>query len=81
VAEVLSSSTARHDRFIKRRRYLASGVAVYWIIDLEARVFEEWRPGAAAPVVLTRSAEWRPDPGVASLTIDLPTWFGRVLGT
>jgi Uma2 family endonuclease len=31
VAEVLSPSTPRHDRFTKRRRYQEAGVPLYWI--------------------------------------------------
>src|SRR2546428_4580847 len=33
VAEVLSPSSARSDRFLKRRRYQEAGVPLYWIVD------------------------------------------------
>jgi Uma2 family endonuclease len=35
VAEVLSPSTPRHDRFTKRRRYQEARVPLYWIVDGE----------------------------------------------
>ena len=44
VAEVLSPSTPRHDRFTKRRRYQEAGVPLYWIIDGDERQVEVWTP-------------------------------------
>ena len=35
--EVLSPSTARHDRVVKRERYQRAGIE-YWIVDLDSRV-------------------------------------------
>ncbi len=55
IAEVLSPSTARYDRVIKRRRYQRSGIPTYWIIDLDARVVEVWSPGAQRPAVVEAS--------------------------
>jgi Uma2 family endonuclease len=42
---VLSPSTAPRDRGIKMRRYAASGVAHYWLIDPLARTLEAYRLG------------------------------------
>ena len=39
VVEILSSSNARHDRVTKAARYLALGVAHYWIVDPKKRHF------------------------------------------
>lgn len=44
IAEVLSPSTTLNDRIKKRRRYQASRVGEYWIVDVDARVIERWRP-------------------------------------
>jgi Uma2 family endonuclease len=45
VIEVLSPSTARHDRFTKRRLYQEMQVPLYWLIDLDARRAEVWTSG------------------------------------
>ena len=44
--EVLSPSTARADRFTKRRLYQDVGVAAYWIVDPDGRYVEVWTPDA-----------------------------------
>ena len=43
VIEILSPSTARRDRTVKRLLYQRQGVAEYWIVDLDARQVEVWR--------------------------------------
>jgi hypothetical protein len=45
-----------------RRRYQASGVRLYWIVDLDARVVEEWRSGTDQPAVIDHVLRWQPDP-------------------
>ena len=40
VVEVLSPSTSRHDRTLKRERYAKFGVREYWIADITARTIE-----------------------------------------
>ena len=77
--EVLSPSTARADRTVKRRLYQRAGVPEYWIVDLEARLVERWRPSDERPEVLTDTLTWRPDPAVPPLTIELPEFFRQVL--
>lgn len=77
--EVLSPSTARADRTIKRRLYQRAGVPEYWIVDLEARLVERWRPSDERPEMLADTLTWSPDPAVPPLTIELPEFFGRVL--
>ena len=80
IAEVLSPSTTRYDREVKRSRYQRSGVPVYWIVDLEARRVEVWTPEAAEARIVGDVLPWRPDPGVPGLEIDLPAYFRRVRG-
>lgn len=75
--EVLSPSTARYDRVKKRPKYLSMG-AVYWIVDLDARVVEQWLPGKAQPQVLEERVEWRPAGAPAALVIELAEFFRRV---
>jgi Uma2 family endonuclease len=45
VVEVLSPSTQARDRGIKMRRYAASGVPYYWLVDLDAPALEAYRLG------------------------------------
>ena len=37
VAEILSPSTARHDKLVKFNQYLKAGVREYWIVDPDKR--------------------------------------------
>ncbi len=76
--EVLAPATARADRTIKRRRFQRAGVPEYWIVDLDARVVERWRPGDERPEVLGETIEWRPVPGADPLTIALAPLFARI---
>ena len=78
--EVLSPSTTRADRYVKRRLYLSEQVPEYWIVDAAARLAERWRPNDQEPEVLLESLEWRPRPDVEPLVIDLVTLFQTVHG-
>lgn len=77
--EVLSPSTARADRQVKRRKYQRQGISEYWIVDLDARLVERWRPGDERPEVVTERLVWRPDPAVPELGVDLKVMFDEVL--
>jgi Uma2 family endonuclease len=78
IVEVISPSTARHDRITKRRRYQRSGVAEYWIVDLDARLVERWRPSEERPEVLDLSLRWEPEEAGDALEIDLVRYFREV---
>jgi Uma2 family endonuclease len=75
--EVLSPSSIRIDRVVKRDFYLANGVMDYWIVDLDARVVERWRPTQERPELLRDAIEWAPA-GRDPLHIDLLALFDRV---
>ncbi|HVH66792.1 MAG TPA: Uma2 family endonuclease [Gemmatimonadales bacterium] len=77
--EVLSPSTARADRTVKRRRYQRAGVPECWVVDLDARLVERWRPGDERPEVLAERLVWHPDPEVPVFELDLVRFFARVL--
>ena len=77
--EILSPSTARHDRLTKRRLYQQQEIE-YWILDLDARVVERWLPGSERPEILAERLEWQLDPGRPPLIVDLEQLFRRVWG-
>ena len=78
--EVLSPSTARADRVAKRRLYQREGVPEYWIVDVDARLVERWRPDDERPELLPETIEWRPDPARPPLVVDLAAYFAEVVG-
>ena len=78
--EFLSPSTAARDRGAKRRIYQRAGVAEYWIVDLDARLVERWRPSDERPEILTDILRWDPGTGMTPVAIGLPELFRQVLG-
>jgi Uma2 family endonuclease len=77
--EVLSPSTARADRHRKRLIYQDEQVPEYWIVDIDARLFERWRPDDSRPEIITEALVWRPLPHADALRIDVPTFFADAL--
>ena len=63
VAEVLSPSSLKADRFTKRRRYQDAGVPLYWAVDADDRSVEIWTPADHFPAVEHAELVWHP-PGV-----------------
>lgn len=79
VVEVLSPSTARYDRGLKRHRYQRAGTPEYWVVDIDARLVERWRPDDARPEVIDAFLEWRVAPDADALVIDLPAMWREAL--
>jgi len=79
VIEVLSPSTARFDRVVKRQRYQRQAIEL-WIVDLDARLVERWTPEDARPEILTDSATWHPSGAEFPLAIGLSDLFAEALG-
>ncbi|MGH7581437.1 MAG: Uma2 family endonuclease [Gemmatimonadales bacterium] len=75
VAEVLSPSNPRHDRFTKRRRYQEARVPLYWIIDGDARQVEVWTPGDAFPRIERDRLVWQPEGAGTPFTLPLEELF------
>lgn len=75
VAEVLSPSTSRADRFTKRRLYQEMQVPVYWIIDPDLGNADVWTPDAITPRVETERLTWQPAGDAAPLVIELRDLF------
>jgi Uma2 family endonuclease len=80
VIEILSPGTARFDRIVKRRRFQRAGIPEYWVVDLDARAVERWRPADERPEVLDDRLHWAPAGGVEALVIDLAEFFAGVWG-
>lgn len=75
VAEVLSPSTARYDRFSKRLAYRDVGVPIYWILDADERIAEVWTPEVHFPSIERDTLTWHPNNASAPLLIDLAAIF------
>jgi Uma2 family endonuclease len=86
VVEVLSPSTSRRDRGLKRERYAAYGVPEYWIIDTDLVQVDVYRLSGGdlrRTEVATDFLRWRPAPNGPELVIDVkhlmraPTDYSR----
>ena len=75
VAEVLSPSTARADRFTKRHRYQEAGVPLYWLVDGKERCVEVWTPESGFPVIETHQLVWSPTGAAEPFTLTLEELF------
>jgi Uma2 family endonuclease len=75
--EVLSPSSARHDRVTKRPGYQRH-VSEYWIVDLDARLIERWRSGDERPEIVTDRLTWTPEGAVTDFTFDVAGFFRRI---
>jgi Uma2 family endonuclease len=78
--EVLSPSTANHDRGVKRVLYQRERVDEYWIVDLDARSIERWRPDSTQPEVHRDTMVWAPTAERDALVIDVSAFFASVVG-
>ncbi len=78
VIEVLSPGSVRQDRGKKRELYMRTGVEDYWMVNIDTRAVERWRPGYEAAEIVTGVLEWRDAVGGASFTVDLPELFATV---
>jgi Uma2 family endonuclease len=77
--EVLSPSTARADRVVKRTLFRDERVPEYWIVDLDSRTFERSTPDEPRPEILSERLTWLAEGAAESFIIDLPAYFARVL--
>ncbi len=72
--EILSPSSGRADRVVKRRLYQDQG-ATYWIVDPDAAMVEVWRPDDERPEIIADVLRWRVAAGATELAIDLADLF------
>ena len=76
--EVLSPSSSRHDRVIKRPLYQRH-VPEYWIVDLNARLIERWRQGEDRPEILAQRLTWHPSGATVAFEVELVGFFARAM--
>jgi Uma2 family endonuclease len=75
VAEVLSPSNPKADRFTKRRRYQEAGVPLYWVVDGDERQVEVWTPADTFPAFERERLTWRPAGAGVPLVLELADLF------
>lgn len=78
VAEVLSPSTARADRILKRRRYQEAGVPCLWLVDGQEQVVEVWTPEDRFPHFERERLVWRPAGAGRALELPLEALFRAI---
>lgn len=76
--EVLSPSTARYDRVVKRRFFSRVGVDEYWVVDLDAGLIERSWPTDERVEIVTDELVWLPRGGSEPLSIDVSDFFGQL---
>ena len=77
--EVLSPSTARADRVVKRALYRDERVPEFWIVDLDSRTFERSTPADPRVEMSEDRIEWMPEGASSPLAIDVAAYFAEVL--
>jgi len=75
VVEVLSPSTAKHDRFQKRKLYQSQGVGTIWLVDADKGFVEVWTPDATFPTRENERVTWHPADATTPLVIDVAALF------
>lgn len=78
--EVLSPTSVHSDTVRKRALYQRAGVPEYWIVDVDGRRVERWRPGGELPERHDTTLEWSPGGAAEPLRLDVAGYFGAVVG-
>ncbi len=78
VIEILSPSSHRADRTIKRRLYQEQRIPHYWIVDIEQRQVEIWTPDAQVPIIERERLVWRHPAATSECVVDLAELFSRL---
>ena len=76
--EILSPSSVRADRFVKRAAYQRYGVETYWLVDADEQLVEVWTPGAVFPVAIDAELRWHPAGASADFVLRLNELFAPV---
>jgi Uma2 family endonuclease len=76
--EVVSASSARHDRVTKRPRYQRNRVPEYWIVDDRSQTIERWTPDDERPELIADKLVWHPDGARDPFVLDLVKFYADV---
>jgi Uma2 family endonuclease len=76
--EIVSPSSARHDRVTKRPMYQRNRVPEYWIVDDRSRTVERWRPDDERPELIDGVIEWLPAGASQAFHLDLAAFFAEL---
>jgi Uma2 family endonuclease len=76
--EMVSPSSARHDRVTKRPRYQRNRVPEYWIIDDRSQTIERWTPDDQRPELIAEQLVWQPEGTPDPFVLDLVKFFADV---
>ena len=76
--EIVSPSSARHDRVRKRPHYQRHRVPEYWIVDDTSQTIERWRPDDERPELLAEQLVWHPAGATEPFVLDLVRFFADV---
>jgi Uma2 family endonuclease len=77
-AEIVSPSSARYDRVVKRPHYQRNGVSEYWIVDDMSQTVERWTPDDERPELLAEQLVWHPSAASEPFMLDLVQFFKDV---
>jgi Uma2 family endonuclease len=75
IVEILSPSTAKRDRTLKRDRYRHFGVPEYWIVDPDKRELVVYRKDRSIPEVCSSTLTWQPSAEEPPLALDVAALF------
>lgn len=75
--EIVSPSSGRADRVVKRMTYQRHGVKTYWVVDPESRVVEVWTPDEDRPAIATETLTWCHSEAHADLVVSLKDLFAE----
>jgi Uma2 family endonuclease len=73
--EVLSPTTARYDRYTKRRLYQEVGIPCYWVVDPDEKLVEVWTPESLFPTVERERVRWKPEGVEQAFVLDFEELF------
>ena len=76
--EIVSPSSARHDRVRKRAHYQRSRVPEYWIVDETSQTIERWTPDDGRPELLAEQLAWQPSGTTEPFVLDLVRFFKEI---